>query len=166
MSKIRTHKHLINFLTGQTKNDDFCEWTAVDEHGFNALHIICEHENAHSVFPRNFYHLTLQALSLGANSTRGEFELNNTPLHWSAWHAAPQTALALLESGVALDARNRNGETALDIAQRLKINTNHRLEQKLIELILILESFREKDLLILQVPNTLITCLPNVMNRL
>lgn len=49
-----------------------------------------------------------------------EHEMGNTPLHWCVWQLAPRCAWELLLAGARASDLNRNGETATQLARRLR----------------------------------------------
>ena len=150
MSKGRAHRNLAAFAMGDTSAESHCEWAAIDDNGFGAIHALCELEESSDASPERFRSFVLLAIACGASPTRGEHELNNAPLHWCAWHAAPGCALALLESGAPWNARNRNGDSAMDIAKRQLSSRNSmrpECEKRLHALVEAIEAFKERTVL-------------------
>lgn len=96
-------------------------WSEITDAGFCSLHALAEEEErARGALPAAFWTARSRvAIERGADPLCAELEMNNTPLHWCAWRAAPGCARALLDAGAAARSRNRADESAEDVCRRL-----------------------------------------------
>lgn len=126
-----------------------CKWAEISVSGFCALHALVEEESrAQGRFGNTWWtQRTIVAVECGANPRWVEPEMNNTPLHWCSWHAAPGCARALLDTGADWRARNRANESAEALCRRLLCseNSSGSRMQRMSLLLDILIAARESD---------------------
>lgn len=126
------------------------EWTKISAAGFCALHALAEEEGRVQGLLGNAWWTTraIVAVECGADPRCAEPEMNNTPLHWCAWHAAPGCARALLDTGADWRSCNRANESAEAVCRRLlRTDSSVSRMQRMSLLLDMLTAARESDAL-------------------